>query len=189
MTDTPSRANGFDAVDLDMIKRGDMLGSKLGERVFEALSRPHRTPTPEIDGLIRRLREWTGRYEEGSFDTEEALMSEAAAELAKLLAHISALEERLAATERERDDAREYAKEARILGTKAEDKRIHEQHRASIAEARAEKAEERLVRAREVVRMLSCIDLDHFTEHDQLLLETSVTLAAQLHKEISNDEA
>lgn len=29
---------GIDAVDLDMIKRGDMLGSALGERVFSALA-------------------------------------------------------------------------------------------------------------------------------------------------------
>jgi len=35
----------------------------------------------------------------------------------------------------ERDKAREYGAEARILGTKADDKRIHEQHRASVAEA------------------------------------------------------
>jgi hypothetical protein len=30
----------FDATDLDMIRRGDMLGPKLGQRVYDALSRP-----------------------------------------------------------------------------------------------------------------------------------------------------
>ena len=38
----------------------------------------------EHSNIVERLREWAGTYEEGSFDTEEALMSDAASEISRL---------------------------------------------------------------------------------------------------------
>lgn len=51
---------------------------------------------------------------------------------AKRAATLSSLAKHL---ERERDEAREYGKQARLRENAAEDARVHEQHRASIAEA------------------------------------------------------
>lgn len=56
-TANPAQVTEFDAVELDMIRRGDMLGSKLGVRVYAALTGAQGAGN-EGDGQPDEAQEW-----------------------------------------------------------------------------------------------------------------------------------
>lgn len=60
MNEMPDPIPGFDSVDLDMIRRGDMLGPRLGARVFEALSRstPMGVTEAMVEAAVAELARW-----------------------------------------------------------------------------------------------------------------------------------
>ena len=58
--------DAFDAVELDMIRHGDMLGPRLGQKVFDALRNPPSREAGEVTGLVERIGEIVhGRHERG----------------------------------------------------------------------------------------------------------------------------
>lgn len=67
--------------------------------------------------IVERLRAWAGNYEEGSFDTEESLMTEAADTISRLTADNEALAQALRGALADQVDllytCRKYAEEAR----------------------------------------------------------------------------
>lgn len=85
---------------------------------------------------------------EGEITTLRSQLAEARAEIERLT--------------KERDEAREYGKQARLRENAAEDARIHEQHRASVAEARAAALEAQNGTLREALEIIAgrrqCLD-------------------------------
>ncbi len=105
---------GFDAVELDIIKHGDRLGPKLGERVFEALT-AHRSASPVQAGIDPLVAETWRDLEIASRASGALSVSMIHLPVENVRAIISerrSQAERIAALEVERDEARKYCSAA-----------------------------------------------------------------------------